>query len=150
MLHTPTTETKQRNSDAGLASPRPAEPELSPFVGGFEAPRQPKSPGPFSSYDAVSRYPHLAQLHRTYGNNAILRTMNQSLPPSPSGTLQRKCACGGAGPGACDACRDRDNQTRRTASLRAGCGTMQTILSSEATISRQLALGREAVQQRNT
>lgn len=129
MFHAPTTEAKQKRSQAGATSPQSIERERSPFVGVFEAQDPANSAGAFFSHNAVQRNPQLAGLHRTYGNQAVLRMLNRSHRPSVAGSLQRKCACGGSGGTECPECRqDREQKLQRVAAQPAEAGTAPPIV----------------------
>jgi hypothetical protein len=129
MFHTPTMETKRKNTQAGLNSPQPMERERSPLAGAFEYPRQTNSTGEFVVNNAVQRNPQLAGLHGTYGNQAVLRMLDRSSRPPVAGSLQRKCACGGSGGTDCPECqKDKEQTLQRAAAKPAEAGIAPPIV----------------------
>jgi hypothetical protein len=102
MLHTVTSETKRR--DAGRPSSAAADMANRPT-------------GPLPS--------PLAGAQSAYGNQAMLRYLSAtgSLRQSPSGVLQRKCACGGAG-GDCAECKKKEPELQRKATTTGSRATM--------------------------
>lgn len=95
MLHAPTNETKTKSETGKSPVPVPAN-ELHTHFVGLAVP-----------YSSASRNPPLAKVQAAYGNQAVLRRLNNPSPTTVGAVLQRKCACGGTpGPtGECAACR---------------------------------------------
>ncbi len=127
MFHSPTTEGNQKDTQAGQGSPQFTDREVSPFGRKFQVPQQSSFAGGSASRNAIFRN-QLAGLHRSYGNQAVVRVLN-SLLASSGVSLQRTCACGGSGPGECDACKkENEPSVQRAAAHSATTGVAPSIV----------------------
>jgi hypothetical protein len=105
MLHTPTTSESQdakANGDPRSAA-KPAAKRLVAFADG----RQRLNPG-----QGFSPANSLVYAHAIYGNQAVLRALNNSSAAAPG--LQRKCGCGDSGD-SCRECESKEAALHRTA-----------------------------------
>src|SRR5271157_759450 len=114
MFHAPTTESKQQNDPSRKQPTAEHERILSPHVPVVAGQFGLGAGGSVPPGSPLSSQPQLARLHRTYGNQAVLRMLGrvgQMQSPSPVATpvLQRKCACGGSGGsgGECTECAQK-------------------------------------------
>lgn len=112
MFQTPTTEGHQNQHQSASKPPQAGVAGAFAFIGGMADVSGKRWTQVASSSSVWLRRPDLARLHRTYGNQAVLRMMNQSVPP-PGGRLQRKCACGGPAGTECAGCQEKPEQEPR-------------------------------------
>jgi Domain of unknown function (DUF4157)/Phospholipase A2 len=111
---------------------------VSPYIGGMGAVSRGRLSIAASSNNALQRPSGLTGLHRTYGNQAVLRMLNYS-HPSLNGRLQRKCACGGSGSSECAGCQEkREQEVQRAAAQPAAANTAPPIVHDVLRSSGQL------------
>jgi len=125
MFHAPTTESKQQNDPSRKQPTAEHERILSPHVPVVAGQFGLGAGGSVPPGSPLSSQPQLARLHRTYGNQAVLRMLGrvgQMQSPSPVATpvLQRKCACGGSGGsgGECTECAQKRSDADHEDTLR--------------------------------
>lgn len=116
MFQAPTSDSSRNQRQAASMSPQPGMERLFPTVAGKESVRAARGTQAASSSIALQRRPGLARLHRTYGNQAVLRMVNQSFSSS-GGRLQRKCACGGSGASECAECKEKHGSELQRAAM---------------------------------
>jgi len=128
MLHAPASRAKQgRESGSGNRPPQNTA-QLSPRVGEWIAARAPAvASGAVSVPAGLST--SLAARHRSFGNQAVLRTLRApSTPLNSAGLLQRKCACGGSEGSECAECaekKEKETQGQPLQRLAAAAGPEQ-------------------------
>lgn len=132
MLHTaPTSETKISTEQSKSQLVPQLSQELHPFVHSAAGPYTLSSMrnAAFSPSPGARQHQTLAGMQRTYGNQTVLRMMQNSsqatrmpaLRPSQGMMLQRKCTCGGSSEvgGECAECKAKHEEGHEPVSMQA-------------------------------